>query len=206
LTSCLVDERSIKGLIYFLLLRVPRTQAGGFDLRELGSARPSEESAVRNEVIERAQAFRLSRMECEYLGNAGAAYRLLGSALDPDNWTDLQYHRYYRAFNKGGLGAVLLYLSHVSASRTGPPDTELWERSLSIARGLWEAYFVRYQEIVEPDPLLNGSDLIKELGIKSGPRIGKLLRAITEAQVSGEVRSRQDALALAAKLLSSKDL
>jgi hypothetical protein len=50
---------------------------------------------------------------------------------------------------------------------------------------------------VKPAPLVTGYDLLHELDLQPGPQIGELLEAVLEAQVSGEVRTRADALALA---------
>jgi hypothetical protein len=43
---------------------------------------------------------------------------------------------------------------------------------------------------------------MEEFGLEEGPRIGELLEAVREAQVEGEVRTREDALALVEGLLA----
>jgi poly(A) polymerase len=49
-------------------------------------------------------------------------------------------------------------------------------------------------------PLVRGNRVAAELGIADGPEIGRLLAAIDEAAFAGEVRSGDEALALAARL------
>jgi hypothetical protein len=39
------------------------------------------------------------------------------------------------------------------------------------------------------------------MGVPEGPRIGRLLEAIREAQAAGEVTAREEALALARRLI-----
>lgn len=51
-----------------------------------------------------------------------------------------------------------------------------------------------------PAPLLRGDDLAKELGLTPGPEIGRLLAAMREAQYTGEVATREQALELARRL------
>ena len=46
---------------------------------------------------------------------------------------------------------------------------------------------------------------MEEFGIASGPLIGTMLRAITEAQVTGQVQNRMEALAFASNLLRPQD-
>jgi poly(A) polymerase len=50
-------------------------------------------------------------------------------------------------------------------------------------------------------PLINGHDLIQELDMQSGPLLGKLLQNVREAQLEGQISSREEALAMARSLL-----
>ena len=58
------------------------------------------------------------------------------------------------------------------------------------------------REEIKPVPLLNGHDLLT-LGVAEGPKIGRILRALEEQQLEGEIRSREEAL-IWAKNNSSK--
>lgn len=51
-----------------------------------------------------------------------------------------------------------------------------------------------------PAPLVRGDDLAAELGVPTGPEIGRLLARLREAQFTGEVSTREDALELARRL------
>jgi hypothetical protein len=64
-----------------------------------------------------------------------------------------------------------------------------------------EAYFEKPQAMVEPPALLNGFDVMTELGLPPGPRLGEILEAVREAQAAGEVMDKAAALALARALL-----
>ncbi|HET8547876.1 MAG TPA: CCA tRNA nucleotidyltransferase [Bryobacteraceae bacterium] len=55
------------------------------------------------------------------------------------------------------------------------------------------------EEQIRPARLVSGDDLIG-LGIEPGPELGRLLRAIEDAQLEGRVRDRGEALALAREL------
>jgi hypothetical protein len=50
---------------------------------------------------------------------------------------------------------------------------------------------------VAPPALLNGNDLIQAFNLSPGPEIGRLLEQIREAQASGEIKERAEALAYA---------
>jgi poly(A) polymerase len=63
-------------------------------------------------------------------------------------------------------------------------------------------YYERHQKAISPPKLISGHDLMDEFGLEEGPRIGELLEAAREAQVEGEVRTREEALALVEGLLA----
>jgi len=55
------------------------------------------------------------------------------------------------------------------------------------------------EEAIKPKPFLNGEDLAA-LGVERGPRMGRILRLVYNAQLDEEIASREEALALAGKL------
>jgi poly(A) polymerase len=55
-----------------------------------------------------------------------------------------------------------------------------------------------------PERLLDGNEVMKALGLKPGPGVGKALEALREAQAVGKVKSREDALAFLEKLRSTQ--
>ncbi|HEY4997325.1 MAG TPA: HD domain-containing protein, partial [Solirubrobacteraceae bacterium] len=50
------------------------------------------------------------------------------------------------------------------------------------------------------EPLLRGDEMARELGIETGPIVGRLLEGLAEAQYAGELNSREQALDLARAL------
>jgi poly(A) polymerase len=53
-----------------------------------------------------------------------------------------------------------------------------------------------------PPPLITGEDVLA-LGLAPGPAVGGILRAVENARLEGEIRTREDALALARALARS---
>jgi hypothetical protein len=53
----------------------------------------------------------------------------------------------------------------------------------------WRLWRNRGPEIVAPEPLLTGSEISAAVGISPGPTLGRVVDALTEAQVRGEVRT-----------------
>lgn len=92
------------------------------------------------------------------------------------------------------LPAFLLWGAHQEAA---PPRRD-WQRELE---GLLRAY---EDPSLRPEPVLSGDDLMAELSLEPGPSVGWLLSQVREAQAEGLVRTRQEALEQARRLLEEE--
>ena len=79
-----------------------------------------------------------------------------------------------------------------------------WRRRVEFVASMLADYYERRQKVISPPRLINGHDLMEEFDLEEGPRIGELLEAVREAQVEGEVVTRDKALALVAGLLTQE--
>lgn len=105
-------------------------------------------------------------------------------------------YRFFRAAGKAGVGAVLLSLADARATWGQDLPADRWRGHARLARRLFSAYFEARERFVSPRPLITGRDVIDHLGLSSGPGIGRLLEVVREAQATGEVHTRDEALAL----------
>jgi poly(A) polymerase len=100
---------------------------------------------------------------------------------------------------------VLLIAMADSLASCGPAVPHGWhKRFIEFCADLLHRTFYEPNSLI-PEPLLNGEELMKNLGLEEGPMIGKLLRAIQEAQVEGRVKSREEALEFAKNLLENQN-
>lgn len=117
--------------------------------------------------------------------------------------TNREVYRFFRDIGAAGIDVCVLAL----ADRRGTyaPQTKNISKlplRATLVR-LLECYFRAKDTVIAPPPLIDGHILMRELQVDSGPQVGMLLEAIREAQAEGEVKSREDALALARKILST---
>lgn len=79
-------------------------------------------------------------------------------------------------------------------------DSQLRATPLAArANALVDTYLYHREKLIPP-ALLRGSDLTAALGVKPGPSVGRLLRAVRLEQLADEITSREEALALARRL------
>jgi tRNA nucleotidyltransferase/poly(A) polymerase len=116
--------------------------------------------------------------------------------------TDRLIYRYFHEAGKAGIDGLLLALAEYLADHRPTPDPQKWGKLLeTIAAPLLEAYFERYQQVIDPPPLLSGNDLQQELSLEPGPRLGQIVRQLREEQAAGEVRSQAEALEFARHMM-----
>lgn len=113
-------------------------------------------------------------------------------------------YRFFRDVGDAGLDIGLLTLADHLATFNGPGNREDWQRLLTLVGDLYRHYFDHHAETVAPVALLKGKALMKALDLPPGPEVGRLLRLLEEAQASGEVHTKDEALAFVQKLVQKK--
>lgn len=106
-------------------------------------------------------------------------------------------YRFFRAAGVAGVDLVLLALADTRATRGHTLTQETWTATLDICRIFLENYWEKPAETVAPPRLLDGNEVMSAFDLRPGPRVGELLEAIREAQATGKVSTREDALAYA---------
>jgi poly(A) polymerase len=113
-------------------------------------------------------------------------------------------YRYFRDTGDAGIDILFLALADYLATCGPLVDMEQW------GEYCWLASYIVAEHAVParatPPKLINGHDVINLFGLKPGPLIGKLLDMVREAQASGEISTKEEAIALLQKELESHAL
>jgi len=153
-------------------------------------------------IAERGRELHLSNDEIEILKiivkHHGRPYLLTKEGDLPSRRA---IYRFFRDSGETGVEICLLSLADFLGKFDAQVPQDELEKHLDTLRTLLEAYFEHADEQVSPPILVNGEDLMRELGLKPGPKIGELLEAVREAQAAGEVNSREEAIGFARNML-----
>jgi tRNA nucleotidyltransferase/poly(A) polymerase len=103
-------------------------------------------------------------------------------------------YRFFRDTGLAGVDICLLSLADTWATYCQTLPLEHWLEELRTCQVLLEARWERTEQIVSPPRLVDGNDLMRILSLRPGPAIGRLLEAVREAQVEGEIGTREEAL------------
>jgi hypothetical protein len=110
-------------------------------------------------------------------------------------------YRFYKDAKSAGVDVCILTLADTLATYNLSPPKKGWEDLLEIVRNLLSAWFDQYSSTVSPNPLIDGNDLIEQFGLDPGPEVGDLLEMLREAQAEGKVKTKEEAIELADRLL-----
>ncbi|HHX44300.1 MAG TPA: CCA tRNA nucleotidyltransferase [Chloroflexi bacterium] len=134
-----------------------------------------------------AEGLRLSVREVRLVAGAVEA----AHQLREDGWTappsPLAIYRYFRRAGEAGVAGALLSWAAAGGADEVVPG--------AVTSALVRAWFEEHRQVVNPPPLLTGGEVMAELGLAPGPRVGRALEALREAQVQGLVRTAAEARA-----------
>jgi tRNA nucleotidyltransferase/poly(A) polymerase len=148
---------------------------------------------------ERLQALRFSSSEVVLVQTIVAHHMRPGHLARTKGPSRRAIYRYFKATGPAGVEIGLLSLADMLGAWGPALPGRRWLRRLTMVTTLLGTY-LEQTDVVAPPPLVNGHDLMAVLDLPPGPEIGRLLEAIREAQAAGEVKTRQAALELAARL------
>ncbi len=100
---------------------------------------------------------------------------------------------YLRACEPVEVDVTLLSIADRLATR-GERAQQAIDAHLRLARGMLKDA-IEWRAGGPPPPLLRGDELVGELGLAPGPRLGELLEELLQAQYAGEIATREDAIA-----------
>ena len=183
-----------------LLHDIAKPQTKAFDengrMRFLGH--PEDGSILVQSIMER---LRFSTKETKMVVLM-VKYHLRPTQMSQDNLpTSRAIYRYFRDVNDVGIDTLYLSLADHLATRGPELIPDQWEYHTRLVDYVLKEHFHQKTEIT-PAKLVDGNDLINVFGMKPGSEIGELLEEIREAQASGELTIREEALDYVRKNLS----
>ena len=185
-----------------LLHDIAKPQAKAFDtdgrMRFLGHAQ--EGATIASSILER---LRFSTKEVK-LVEIMVRHHLRPMQMSHDELPSRKaIYRYFRDTGEAGVDILFLSLADHLATRGPQLNIAHWQKHTQIVEYVLAQRF-QEESLVVPPKLVDGHDLIDIFAISPGPEIGELLEAVREAQASGELTTREEALSYIRQHLLSK--
>ena len=116
--------------------------------------------------------------------------------------TQRAIYRYFRDTGGVGIDILFLALADYLASRGPLASMEEWKKHCQLINYILAEHDKQQTKIL-PVKLIDGHDIMNTFGLAPGPLVGKLLSTVNEAHASGELSTREEALVLVRRELSS---
>jgi poly(A) polymerase len=120
------------------------------------------------------------------------------------NQEERDYYRFFRAAGPEAIGIILTAYADMSSARGPLADVSRMDEYRSLMEDLIRYYREQYYPTVTMPELIKGRDLMVAFQMKPGPLIGQILKDVREAQLTGQLRTREEALEFASRLLRDK--
>jgi len=116
--------------------------------------------------------------------------------------TQRAIYRYFRDAGEASIDVLLLALADYLASRGPLASMEEWRSHCQLINYILAEHDKQQVKIL-PVKLIDGDDIMDKFDLAPGPLVGRLLAMVNEAHASGELSTREEALALVQVELSS---
>jgi tRNA nucleotidyltransferase/poly(A) polymerase len=158
-------------------------------------------------AVERATTLRLSNEEVLRLGSVVRNHmRPMQLHMRANHVSRRTIYRFWLATGQlAGIDVCLLTLADYLGMVGSSLSLQDWITHIQCVTPLLDGYFNRRDEIVAPTPLLTGREIMNELDLPAGPIVGRIVKALQEAQASGEIATRDQAIELARQVVELGD-
>ncbi len=117
--------------------------------------------------------------------------------------TNRAIYRYFRDTDDVAIDVLFFSLADHLATRGVDLNMAGWRWHSNLVNYILDQH-KKQRSVIKPPKLINGHDLMRNLNLKSGPEVGRLLEAIREAHACGEINTKDEALVYAHNLLMPK--
>ncbi|MCX6008910.1 MAG: HD domain-containing protein, partial [Chloroflexi bacterium] len=117
--------------------------------------------------------------------------------------TSRAVYRYFRDTEGAGIDVLFLALADYLATNGPRLDIEEWQQHNQLIGYILTEHLKQEAEVL-PVKLIDGHDLMDIFGLSPGRLIGELLTEVREAQVAGELSTREEAIELVRKELEKR--
>jgi len=143
---------------------------------------------------------RLSRRSVRIISELTRQHMRIQGLTKVQELTGRAKYRFFQDLGREGLDLAILSLSNALASSAvklrRPFFAEMNEEAKKIKQitdDLLRFYADEFNQ-KSTQPLVDGEEIIKALGIPQGKAVGTLLNKVKEAEISGRIRTKEDAL------------
>lgn len=137
---------------------------------------------------------KFSKKQIEYISTMIKAHIYPSNVIDAPDLSDKVMMRYLRKMGTNVIDNIILAKADRLSARGEAITEEIVQKNLEGLDKLLDFYLEK-RETMKPLPkLLDGIEIMQIKGIKQSPELGKIINALKEAQLNGDVNTKEEAI------------
>ncbi|MEI7474333.1 MAG: HD domain-containing protein [bacterium] len=114
--------------------------------------------------------------------------------LKEETITEKSILRFYRRIEKEVPELIIIAMADRLSARGAEITDDIVNKNISGLQELLEKYHNISENMITIPKLISGDDVMKLLNINKGPKVGIVLKALNEAQISGDINNYDQAI------------
>ncbi len=144
-------------------------------------------------VVPILKNLKFSKKQIEYIKTLIKYHIYPSSLVSAADVSDKAYMKFYRKMDNYVIDVIILAMADRLSARGEKVTDETVRNNINNLTNLLNNYLEQRKTIKPLEKLLDGRDIMELLGIKQSPELGKIIKALHEAQISGEVNTKEEA-------------
>ena len=116
------------------------------------------------------------------------------SMVSAEDVTDKAFMKFYRKMEGYVIDLIILAMADRLSARGEKITEDIVNKNINALTKLLNDYLEMRKDIKPLEKLLDGRDIMELLKIKQGPKLGEIINALKEAQISGNVTTKEEAV------------
>ena len=145
-------------------------------------------------VIPILKDLKFSKKQIQYVQTLIKYHIYPSSMVSAEDVTDKAFMKFYRKMEGYVIDLIILAMADRLSARGEKITEDIVNKNINALTKLLNDYLEMRKNIKPLEKLLDGRDIMELLNIKQGPQLGEIVNALKEAQISGNVTTKQEAI------------
>lgn len=145
-------------------------------------------------VVPILKDLKFSKKQIQYVQTLIKYHIYPSSMVSAEDVTDKAFMKFYRKMEGYVIDLIILAMADRLSARGEKITEDIVNKNINALTKLLSDYLEMRKDIKPLEKLLDGRDIMELLKIKQGPKLGEIINALKEAQISGNVTTKEEAV------------
>ena len=145
-------------------------------------------------VVPILKDLKFSKKQIQYIQTLIKYHIYPSSLVSAEDVTEKAFMKFYRKMDGYVIDVIILAMADRLSARGEKITDEIVSKNINGLTKLLNDYLELRKDIKPLEKLLDGKEIMEILKIKQGPQLGEIISALKDAQISGNVTTKQEAI------------